>query len=56
MPRTRGPASFSSYKEEERRLALLYARRQAVALAIRRLRDYDRLRAKRVAAGLLMVA
>jgi hypothetical protein len=34
----------------------LYARRDALALAIRRLQDYSRLRAKRVAAGILKVA
>lgn len=45
-----------SYKAEEKRLASLCARRAALALAIRHLEDYKRLRAKRVAAGVLKVA
>jgi hypothetical protein len=56
MPRRRLSARFCTYQEEEQRLASLYARREALALAIRRLQDYNRLRAKRVAAGILKVA
>jgi len=56
MPRRTVTESIGTRKEEEKRLATLYARRAALALAIRRLRDYDRLRAKRVAAGVLKVA
>jgi len=37
-------------------LVSLLARRAALALAIRHLEDYRRLRAKRVAAGILKVA
>ena len=44
------------YKTKQRRLASLYARRAALALAIRHLEDYRRLRAKRLAAGLLKIA
>jgi hypothetical protein len=56
MPSRRVFAGIGAHKEEGQRLATLYARRAALALAIRRLRDYDRLRAKRVAAGVLKVA
>ncbi|MGO9228269.1 MAG: hypothetical protein ACLQKA_03525 [Bryobacteraceae bacterium] len=56
MPRRTVIESIGTRKEEEQRLATLYAQRAALALAIRRLRDYDRLRAKRVAAGILKVA
>jgi hypothetical protein len=43
-------------KAEERRLVSLCARRAALARAIRHLEDYRRLRAKRLAAGLLKIA
>jgi hypothetical protein len=56
MPRRTVSASYCTHKEEEQRLASLYARRAALALAIRRLQDYRRMRAKRVAAGILKVA
>jgi hypothetical protein len=49
-------AGVRSYKAEEKRLAFLCVRRAALALAIRHLEDYKRLRAKRVAAGILKVA
>lgn len=41
---------------EQQRLASLYARRAALDLAIRCLEDYNRLRVKRLAAGLLKIA
>lgn len=56
MTRLRATASSCTHKEAELRLASLCARRDALALAIRRLQDYGRLRAKRVAAGILKVA
>jgi hypothetical protein len=57
MPRRTVSASYCSHrKEEELRLESLYVRRAALALAIRRLQDYRRMRAKRVAAGILKVA
>ncbi|MGA2272736.1 MAG: hypothetical protein ABSH00_04210 [Bryobacteraceae bacterium] len=43
-------------KAAEKRLAFLRARRAALAVAIRHLEDYRRLRAKRLAAGLLKIA
>lgn len=48
--------SFRIRKAHEKRLAALCVRRAALALAIRRLEDYRRLRAKRIAAGVLKVA
>jgi hypothetical protein len=56
MLRRRVTAGFCLYKAERRRLASLRAHRAALALAIRNLEDYRRLRAKRLAAGLLKIA
>jgi hypothetical protein len=56
MPRRRVTAGVYLYKAERRRLTNLCARRAALALAIRHLEDYRRMRAKRLAAGLLKIA
>ncbi|MGB7761678.1 MAG: hypothetical protein WBL61_17735 [Bryobacteraceae bacterium] len=49
-------AGLYPQKADERRLVTLCARRAALTKAIRHLKDYRRLRAKRVAAGLLKIA
>ena len=51
----REPTHFLS-RDEVRKLEALYVRRTALDLAIRRLEDYCRLRAKRLANSLLKIA
>ncbi|MGD0049577.1 MAG: hypothetical protein ABSE42_21505 [Bryobacteraceae bacterium] len=56
MIRRNVTVDFCLHKAERLRLASLCARRAALTLAIRHLEDYRRLRAKRLAAGLMNVA
>ncbi|MGB9454429.1 MAG: hypothetical protein ABSB23_11770 [Bryobacteraceae bacterium] len=56
MVRPRVTVCLRFHKTEQQRLASLYARRAALVMAIRSLEDYRRLRAKRLAAGLLKIA